>query len=143
MNDADREEIDRLKAELEESGVDPVSRLRGHRALVLSANAANGCKTVEERSQKMAEAMHALSVFMVGFVAGAPASTEAAARKAVSDCPLRSIHAQDAGRGDVASQSWERVAKEAVMRSPMAVAIVVAALILRGFGPVILKALAN
>lgn len=142
MNDADREEIEHLKSELERAGVDPVSKLRGHRALVLSAKAANGCLP-EERTLRMAEAIHALSVLMVGFVAGAPACTEAAARKAVSDCPLRSVHSEVSERNDVASQSWERVAKEAVMRSPMAVAIVIAALILRGFGPVILKALAS
>lgn len=146
MNEADREEIDRLKTELEKSGVDPVSRLRGHRALVLSANAANGCKTVDERSQRMAEAMHALSVFMVGFVAGAPASTETAARKAVSDCPMRAVHASPADASgkpadaDLVTRPWDQVAKAAFLRSPMALAIVLVALILRGLGPLLLKA---
>jgi hypothetical protein len=144
MNEADREEIDRLKDELEQSGVDHVSRLRGHRALVLSANAANGCKTVEERTLKLAESMHALCVFMVGFAAGAPASAELSARKAVADCPMRSAHAAQEAQDTVSSlsvQPWERVVKATFLRSPAALAAVVIALILRGFGPMLLKAM--
>lgn len=143
MNDADREEILHLKQELEESGVDPVSRLRGHRALVLSAEAANGCKTAEERGLRTAEAIHALSVLLVGFIAGAPKSTENAARKAVADCPMRASHSPGSGvsaADGLSGASWATVAKMAALRSPMALAAVAVALILRGFGSVLIQA---
>lgn len=143
MNEADRQEVDRIREELEASDADPVAKLRGHRALVLSANAANGCKSPEERVLRMAEAIHAQSVLLVGFVAGAPKAASTAARLAVEGCPLREAHGEAADKpadADLVTRPWDQVAKAAFLRSPVALAVVAVALILRGFAPVLLKA---
>lgn len=89
MNAVTKATLERTRQKLRASGVDALTMEHTERALDCSAEATNG---TPDKIQAVSQTLHELTVAFANFVADAPAFSEAAARRAVSECPMRAAH---------------------------------------------------
>jgi hypothetical protein len=137
MNDADREEIARIKTDLDHELISDLSREAAHRALTLAANAANGCKTEEERSQMTAAAIYALAVMSSRTLV----EVATAVKSHATGCPLRATAGQTVPLSGVAGKVAAIVAAIRPVSWPVAIAI--GAIASTGNLPAIIEAVAK
>lgn len=152
MDRAEQDDIMVATAKLDASPVDNLAKVQFRRAMMLSAEACDEEDPVKQTKLSM-RAVLAQTVAMAHFVSESPKVSYQIAEKAaravvtvhVAECARR--RGEIAGRAEAVEQAaaddvpWSVVLKRMAMKSPYALAAVLVALVLRGYGDKLIKLL--
>lgn len=143
MDLSEKDDVNVATDKLEKSKVDSLTMTQFRKTMLLAGMAVDENRP-EEKAQLSARALLAQSVAIAHFAAESPTFAESAAERVAHKvgAMLVSAHADDCERKRQARiQSdrpddvpWSVILKRMAMRAPYAVAMIVVALVLRGYG---------